>query len=336
MSRKSFIYLAIAVIAACGLITFFATKTPNNVVEKAQPEKMIVGVHSWPGGGIVYIGQQKGFFREKNLEIIVKKIENFDTKRASLISGQIDVDVANTLDQLLIYNENSFPAQIIGVTDQSNGGDGLVCKKSIENINQLNGKTVAYAEASPSDFFLRYILKVNNVNIKNVKFKPVADPQIAGNAVIAKQVDAAVTYEPWLSQAAKEEGLHILVDTKKYPTLIPGLLIANGDKVATDKETYRKFLQAWFKSADYYYSHKEESQKIISEGMSMKIQDVRDILSVVDIQTKELNKGLLNSSVPNNLPELLKNINVFWKQNGFIKKELDTRKMINLELMKNN
>lgn len=322
--KKYILVLFAAVFAIGGTIAYFK-------LQKSSTNKITVGVHSWPGGGMVYIGNKMGFFKEEGIELDIKKIENFDTKRASLVSGQIDVDVANTLDQLLIYNETGFPAQIIGITDQSNGGDGLVSSDTITDIQQLKGKTIAYAEASPSDFFLRYILKANNVDLKSIKFKPVADPQIAGNAVIARQVDAAVTYEPWLSQAGKEKGLHVLVNTKKYPTLIPGLLIVNGDKLKADSQIYEKFLKAWFKSADYYYSHKEESQKIVSDGMGMKIEDVRDILSVVDIQTKEMNRKLVNRSTPNNLYDLLSNINEFWKESGFVKKALNTEKMVSVE-----
>ncbi|SFC93941.1 NitT/TauT family transport system substrate-binding protein [Flexibacter flexilis DSM 6793] len=325
--KKYIVILIAAFVVIGGTVAYFK-------MQKTSTNKITVGVHSWPGGGMVYIGDKMGFFKEEGVEIDIKKIENFDTKRASLISGQIDVDVASTLDQLLIYNETGFPAQVIGITDESDGGDGLVSSDSITDLQQLKGKTIAYAEASPSDFFLRYILKANNIDLKSVHFKPVADPQIAGNAIIARQVDAAVTYEPWLSQAGKEKGLHVLIDTKKYPTLIPGLLIINRDKVmGVNKEHYEKFLRAWFKSADYYYSHKEESQKIISEGMGMKIQDVRDILSVVDIQTKDLNKKLIDKTTPNNLFDLLSNINVFWKENGFINKDLNTESMVNTSLI---
>jgi NitT/TauT family transport system substrate-binding protein len=323
--KKYILIFLIAVIAVAGIAYFSMKKTSHNQVT--------VGVHSWPGGGMVYIGDKMGFFKEEGIDLVIKKIENFDTKRASLVSGQIDVDVANTLDQLLIYNETGFPAQIMGITDQSNGGDGLVCADSITNIQQLKGKTIAYAEASPSDFFLRYILKINNIDLKTVNFKPVADPQIAGNAVIAKKVDAAVTYEPWLSQAGKEKGLHVLISTKQYPTLIPGLLIVNGEKAKTNNDIYAKFLKAWFKSVDYYYANKDQSLKIISEGMGMKADEVKDILSVVDIQTKDLNKKLVDKTTANNLYELLSNINVFWKANGFIKKNLETEKMVNLDLI---
>ena len=324
--KKSFLIIGLISIVVIGIIVFLSLGNTNT-------NTVVVGVHSWPGGGIVYVGQEKGFFKEEGIEVVVKKIENFDTKRAALVSGQIDVDVANTLDQLLIYNDNNFPAQIIGITDQSDGGDGLVVLDSIENIHQLEGKTIAYAEASPSDFFLRYILKVNNVNTATIKFKPVADPQIAGNAIIAKQVDAAVTYEPWLSQSAKEKDLKILVSTREYPTLIPGLLIANSDKVNNDEELYRKFLRAWFKSADYYYANREISEKIIANSMGMSIDEVKEILDVVDIQTKEHNRKLINKSNPDNLYTILTNINVFWKESGFINKNLDSEKMINIKLI---
>ena len=68
----------------------------------------------------------------------------------------------------------------------------------------------------------------------------------------------------------------------------------------------------------------------------MKIEDVRDILSVVDIQTKDLNRKLIDKSTPNNLYELLASINIFWKDNGFIKKTLETDKMINSDLIQQN
>ena len=242
-----------------------------------------IGVHSWPGGGISYIADKMGYFKENGIELKIKKIENFDTKRASLISGEIDIDIANTMDQLIIYAENGFPAQVIGVTDESVGGDGIAGSESINSVSDLKGKTVAYAEASPSDFFLRYILSKNGINAADLKLKPVADPQIAGNSVIAGQVDAAVTYEPYLSQASKTKGMKLIASTKEFRTLIPGLLIADGSKIAKNPDLYKNFITAWYKGADYYYAHKDESYKIISEGMGMKEDDVKDILSVVDI-----------------------------------------------------
>ena len=108
---------------------------------EAQLDKISVGVHSWPGGGMIYIGDKLGYFKEAGIDLDIKKIENFDTKRASLIGGTIDIDVANTLDQLVVYGENGFPAEVLAVSDESVGGDGLVGKESIASLKDLEGKT---------------------------------------------------------------------------------------------------------------------------------------------------------------------------------------------------
>lgn len=301
--------------------------------QKEKENSLVAGVHSWPGGGVIYIGQEKGFFDEVGIDLQIRKIENFDTKRASLISGNIDLDIANTLDQALIYFDNNFNAQIIGITDESVGGDGLVVSKDIQSASDLVGKSITYAEASPSDFFLRYLLKKEGINPSSISLKPVADPQIAGTSFISGEVDAAVTYEPYMSQALSNEGSSILFSTKEYPTLIPGLIIANGDHVKENTELYKKFMKAWFKSVAYYKENPEDSYQIISKGMGMDIEEVKEILSVVNIQSKSENNLLFDRSTEANLFELIQEIGIFWKDNGFIRSNQNVESIINNTLI---
>lgn len=312
----------IVLIAIVALVAFSCKEEKSN-------NKLVAGVHSWPGGGVIYIGQEKGYFKESGIDLEIQKIENFDTKRASLISGNIDLDIANTMDQALIYFDNSFKAEIIGITDESVGGDGLVVSAGIESASDLKGKTIAYAEASPSDFFLRYLLKKENISLDSVSLKPVADPQIAGTTFISGDVDAAVTYEPFLSQSLANEGSKILFSTKEYPTLIPGLIITNGEDVAERKELYRKFMDAWFKSVDYYNKNRDESYSIISKGMGMDVAEVKEILGVVAIQSREQNKKLFAKTTDANIYELTQSIGDFWKDSGFIKSNQNLEELIN-------
>lgn len=319
---------------------FFACKNskndPNQSSANGSAEKLFeltAGVHAWPGGGTIYLAQEKGFFTKHGLKVNIQKIENFDTKRASLIGGSIDLDIANTMDQLLIYREADFPADIIGVTDQSTGGDGLVVKDNIKSFADLKGKRIAFAEASPSDFFLKYLLKKHHLTVKDVVLNPVADPQIAGNAMISKTVDAAVTYEPFLSQADATPGINILASTKDFPTLIPGLILADERKVAANPEVYRKFILAWFEAVDYYYANTEESESIISKGMGMDLSEVKDILSTIKLQTSKDNKALIDPLTTDNLEDLLGYISAFWKESGYVKKDLSKVDMIEESLI---
>ena len=109
-------------------------------------------------GKTLYIGDEKGFFRDEGIDLKIQFIESYDSRRAALVAGQIHVD-CTTLDQLLIYADNGVDAQVYGLSDFSQGGDGIVAKKNITSSNDLRGKTVAYAEATPSEFLLRWILR---------------------------------------------------------------------------------------------------------------------------------------------------------------------------------
>lgn len=284
-----------------------------------------MGIHSWPGIGPVFIGEEKGFFKEEGIDLKLRTIENFDTKRSALVSGQIDVDMGNTLDQLLIYRENNFDATIFAVEDFSRGGDGIVAKANIKTLHDLVGKTVSYGEASPSDFFLRYLLKQNNIPADSVKLKPVSDAQIAGNAILAEQVDAAVTFDPWLTQSKSNTNLHVLVSTATYPNLIPGLLIANKKALDERKDVFVRFTRAWFKSVDYYYAHHDEGAAIIARRMNIKPEELEGVLSSIHILTQAENLAAYDTTKPENISLLLSNINIFWKDNGFVKKNFDVK-----------
>jgi len=294
-----------------------------------QGDKLVVGVHSWPGGGPIYVGDVKGFFAEQGIDLQVLKIESFDTKRASLIAGEIDIDVASTMDQLLIYNNAGFDAQVFLVSDQSTGGDGIVAKSNIQSIQDLKGKTIAYAEASPSDFFMRFILKQQGISIDSVSLSPVADPQIAGNAIIAKQVDAAVTYEPWLSQASETDGLQLLVTTEEYPNLIPGLMIASKQRLNEKEDLFRRFVTAWYKSVDYYYQNPEEAKQIMSEGMELEVSEVESILDTIRILDKPGNDEMFNASITDNLFDLVGDISTFWLENEYIESSFSGTDLVN-------
>lgn len=304
------------------IILFFACVVLLATISGCHPSsnnKITVGIHSWPGIGPVFIGDEKGFFKAEGIDLQLKTIENFDTKRAALISGQIDVDMGNTLDQLLIYRENNFDASIFAVEDFSQGGDGIIAKSGINTLADLKGKTVTYAEASPSDFFLRYLLKQQHISRDSIKLKPVSDAQLAGNAILAEKVDAAVTFDPWLTQSKSNKNLHLLVSTSQFPNLIPGLLIASNKTLTERKELFAHFVKAWFRSVDYYYSHHDESAAIIARRMNIKPSELGSVLSSIHILTRKDNQTALDSSKANNMGELIKNMNGFWKESGFVK-----------------
>ena len=108
--------------------------------------------------------------------------------------------------------------------DDSNGGDGIVANKDIESIADLKGKKVAVNEGSVSEFYLNVLLQGRPEG--NRPEHGQHDRGDAGSAFVAKQVDAAVTWEPWLTSGKATDFGHLLVDSSTTPGLITDVIIA--------------------------------------------------------------------------------------------------------------
>ncbi|MEN3368477.1 MAG: NitT/TauT family transport system substrate-binding protein [Verrucomicrobiota bacterium] len=313
MKRKTFLGLIVPVVIAIVAVTYVARKPVS-----AKQNRIVVGLLSWPGDGPLYVGDEKGFFREEGIDLKIQFIESYDSRRAALVAKQIDVD-CTTLDQLLIYAENNVDARVYGLSDFSQGGDGIVAKKNIVTLKDLRGKTVAYAEATPSDFLLRWLLKREGINLSDIARKPVADAQAAGTAILAEQVDAAVTYEPWLTKSGENHNLHILASTKEFPDLIPGLFIARKSDLEARKQLYRAFMQAWYRSVDYFRANPQVAKEIMARRMGLPPSDFESVLGSIRIVAKDENQKAFAKNSSPNLYELVDTISGFWRENGFIK-----------------
>ena len=107
--------------------------------------------------------------------------------------------------------------------DKSYGADGMVVKPGIAKIADLKGKTVAASAPGTSPHFaLAWMLKKNGLSVKDVKIVNL-EPQAAANAILAgnADVDAAMTYEPYLSgvRNAPDKG-KIIATTLDYPMVM--------------------------------------------------------------------------------------------------------------------
>ena len=241
--------------------------------------------------------------------------------------------MANTLDQLVIYSENNVSAQVIAIADESKGADGLVGKADIQSLSDLEGRSVAYAQATPSDFFLRYLLSENGVDLSKIDLKPVADPQIAGNIFIAGEADAAVTFEPFLSQALKSEENRMIASTKDFPMLILDAILAKREKVRKNPLLYLKFLSAWFKSVDYYYSNRKDALRIMATGLNMDFKETDEILSTIKLKKLQDNITSFDRNENYNIHDLINNVADIWKANGYVQQNIQSGPLVNSTLI---
>ncbi len=235
----------------------------------AEPLKL---AHStWVGYGPLYIAKDKGFFDEEGLEVELIVMEDPKLRFAALAAGQIDVAVT-TVDTMLNYLSDRQGYRYLFALDDSKGGDGIVADKDIQTIADLKGKSVAYAEGSVSQFYLGVLLKQAGLSLEDVETMNMTAGD-AGAAFVAERVDAAVTWEPWLTRGKQSEHGHLLVDSSTSPGLITDVAVTTPEKLETRAADLEALYRAWVKAVEFQKTNAKEADEIMARGVGGWLED---------------------------------------------------------------
>jgi NitT/TauT family transport system substrate-binding protein len=188
---------------------------------QAQETKVALGISGWTGFAPLTLAKEAGIFKKNGLDVDLKKIPQKD-RHLALASGDVQC-AATTVETWVVWNANGVATTQIFQLDKSYGADGMVVKPGIAKITDLKGKTVAASAPGTSPYFaLAWMLKKNGLSAKDVHVVNL-EPQPAANAIIAGAagVDAAMTYEPYLSAVrARPEAGKIIATTLDYPMVM--------------------------------------------------------------------------------------------------------------------
>jgi NitT/TauT family transport system substrate-binding protein len=259
MKRLTSWALIVVVLAGLSLATAAA----------AEPLKIRYSI--WVGYGPLFIAKEKGYFKEEGVEVDLVNIEDPKEGFAALAAGRLH-GVVSTVDTMVLYLKTGKEYQYVLALDDSAGGDGIVARKEIKSVKELKGKKVAVNEGSVSQFFLNVVLKDAGMTQKDVEVVNMKQGD-AGAAFVAEKVDAAVTWEPWLTKSKNAPHGHILIDSSKTPGLITDVLIFPRDVIAKRSKEIQGLAHAWSKAVAFYEKNKKEGLEIMSKGLGDWLKD---------------------------------------------------------------
>ena len=291
-SKILFGLLAIIVIA--GLTYHFKTKK----VTTTEKETVKSGMVTFPGYAPLYLAKEKGLFKDLNVELV--RIEAIGDLRAAMASGKIDMYLATP--DIFQATEKQAPVGIgFLAIDESHGADGVAVAENIKTIADLKGKKVGAEPGFPPYFVLQYMLHKENLTLKELNFKDIAS-QDAGNAFVAKQLDAVGTYEPYLSKSVSlRPNSRVMVSSADLSGLIVDLIYANEKLINEKPEVLKKVADGWFEAVAYYEANQKESMEIMSKAFGVTPQEMIDIKSGVSWLNKEQNVKLFDNTAETNI-----------------------------------
>ncbi len=236
-------------------------------------ERVRIGTQPWIGYGPWWIAQERGLFDKYGLDVeLVEFIQDQDVN-AALASGDMDAANLATHTAIKLFG-NGLEIRIVLLEDASYEADAILAGADIQAIADLKGVAVAYEEGSTSDLLLNYALAQNGMSIQDVQPVPMPASD-AGAALIAGRVEAAVTYEPYISEArAQNPDLHLLYTAAERPGLISDVLAVSAQFAQERPETVRALLAIWDEAMAFYNANPEEGRAIISRAVGSDPQEL--------------------------------------------------------------
>ncbi len=288
-----------------------------NQIEQQTPFNIVIG--TWIGFAPFYIADELGFFKEEGVNARLLKIDDQGARRSAFNSGAAQA-MADTLDSFANGVPSGLHGTVIFKIDDSYGGDGIVVRKTIRTIKDLRGKTVAYTQGLPPHFFLLYLLKQEGMTSKDIT-SLYMDAGDAGAAFVAGKVDAAVTWEPWLSKTRESGQGKVLVTSREHPGLIADIFIINNDIRESRKEDIEKVLKAWFSSLKYIVNKPDQARAIMAKHLGISAEEVPGMLEGIRLTTYQENLNYFGvGGKPNKFAEMFNAASEIWKQEGLITK----------------
>jgi NitT/TauT family transport system substrate-binding protein len=304
-------------------------------VAAAEPVKIRYSI--WVGYGPLFIAKEKGYFAEEKVEVELVNIEDPKEGFVALAAGRLH-GVVSTVDTMVLYLKTGKEYQYVLALDDSAGGDGIVARKEIKSLKDLKGKKVAVNEGSVSQFFLNVLLKEAGMTQKDLDVVNMKQGD-AGAAFVAEKVDAAVTWEPWLTKSKNVPHGHILVDSSKTPGLITDVLIFPREVIAKRGKEIQGIVNAWNKAVAYYEKNQQESLEIMAKGLGDWLKDPKvfaETLGGVKFYNKEGNvKFFGTAQKPGDIYKVAQNALDVWSGFGKLQaKGVTAKDLVNHSFVK--
>jgi NitT/TauT family transport system substrate-binding protein len=251
-----------------------------------------VGFNAWIGSIAFFVAQQKGFFKEEGLDVQTKSFSSPGDGLKPLLSGDLDAVLSTADSVLTVVDKAPGQLKIVYLTDTSSGADAILATKDIKSIKEMKGKKVAATLGQCNQLLLSKALDKAGLTEKDINLVNM-NPDDAGAAFAAGQLDAAVTWEPWITKVSGEQKGHVIFSSKDTPMLILDVLAVNTKAAAKRSAETRAFLKALNRGYEFVLAHKDEAAALAGKALEQKPEEVKPMLDKITLYGPAKNRELL-------------------------------------------
>lgn len=216
----------------------------------------------------IYVTQEKGFFNDEGLEVLLVMFNAGNTAVQALVGGDLQIMGASVVDAVVGRATGIDITNFWGVCNLM--PFQLYSQPNFRSMKDARGKKFAISRfGSLSDFLTRASLLHFGIDSKEVAILQIGSTPARFAALSAGSVDASVMWFP-VTEMAKAQGFIKLFDLKDiFPEWPFETFAARESWLAKEKTQVVKFLRAYQRGVKYTHENKEEAVRIIRKYVKM-------------------------------------------------------------------
>ncbi len=267
------------------------------------------------------------FYKKYGFKVNLKLIDDPVAARDAYAAGQSHI-LWGTLDMMALFapelmKDSRTAPRIYQQIDWSNGGDGIVVRSKIASVRDLKGRTIVYAQNSPSQYFINNLLLNAGIQPGEVKHKFTSTAFEAAAAFVADpSIDACVSWAPDIYNIPeKVKNTRILTTTAEANKLIADVWAARADFAKDHPEIIEGLVAGIFEGMRMLKddTHKARAFQWMAEGYGMAVDEIRAMEADAHTTNFAENKEFfLNANSPSNFERTWKNITFVYKELGLL------------------
>lgn len=284
---------------------------PSDGPENSQTNAINLSLDEWIGwksiidanGGLTT--KAGSIYDQLGLHVNINVINDATQSSNALIKG--DLDAAGYTINRTAFLSTKFKSAGVDVvmpfiTNYSNGGDGIIAKSSITKVEDFVNAKIGLAQFSEAHTLVVWF--VNNSNLSEAdKSKILTEnlvyfetPDEAAKAFFAGKVDAAATWEPYLTQAKNMTDCRIFFSTASSSNLVMDGILFSKAFAEQNPELVDKFIQGALMAADLYATDMNTIKGVMPMFATASDEDIKANCAAARLTTWKDNDNLLNGS----------------------------------------
>lgn len=238
LSKSRIIHVVLAL-----LFVVLAVFLLPSVSKGAADRPLRIGYPPWIGYDILIHAERTGMFERHGVDVELIRFEETSDVARAVMSGGLDAGFTGL--GTLLSNHDGTPMEVVLFTNISNGADGIVARRGIDSVVDLRGMRVGFKLRATNRLILAEALAHHGMTIDDITVVDVSNTG-AERMLANGSIDAAVIWEPDLTELAESIGGKVIHRTSDLESVVLDTMVARSELVSERSEDFERVRDVWF------------------------------------------------------------------------------------------